>query len=101
MFLDGPNAKERDAVHVVFAGEKVRPEYAFPDPDVEPTEAGDGFRVLPLEALVRMKLTSYRLKDRVQIQDMIGVGLVDASWLDRLPPPLDDRLRELLNDPEG
>src|SRR4051812_37518722 len=27
MFLDGPAAKARDAVHVIFAGEKVRPEY--------------------------------------------------------------------------
>src|SRR2546422_9634107 len=27
MFLDGPNAKARDAVHVVFSGEKVRKEY--------------------------------------------------------------------------
>src|SRR5437773_1869407 len=26
MFLDGPTATARDAVHVVFAGEKVRPE---------------------------------------------------------------------------
>ena len=30
MFLDGPNAKARDAVHIVFAGEKVRQEYALP-----------------------------------------------------------------------
>src|SRR5438128_460279 len=28
LFLDGPSAKARDAVHVVFAGEKVRREYA-------------------------------------------------------------------------
>src|ERR1700748_3755334 len=27
MFLDGPDAKARDAVHVVLAGEKVRPDY--------------------------------------------------------------------------
>ena len=27
MFLDGPTAKGRDAAHVIFAGEKVRPEY--------------------------------------------------------------------------
>lgn len=27
MFLDGPNAKARDAVNVVFAGQKVRDEY--------------------------------------------------------------------------
>lgn len=34
MFLDGPSAKARDAVHVIFAGEKVRPEDAVPSPDV-------------------------------------------------------------------
>src|SRR5713101_1274894 len=32
MFLDGPKAKARDAVHVVFASEKVRPEYLLPAP---------------------------------------------------------------------
>ena len=26
MFLDGPGTKARDAVHVLFAGEKVRPD---------------------------------------------------------------------------
>src|SRR3954467_8424083 len=30
LFLDGPGAKARDAVHVIFAGEKVRPEYVLP-----------------------------------------------------------------------
>jgi hypothetical protein len=101
MFLDGAEAKARDAVHVVFAGEKVRPEYAYPVPDFEPTEAADGYRMLALESLLKMKLTSFRDKDRVHIRDLIGVGLVDASWLDRIPAPLDDRLRELLDDPEG
>src|SRR2546427_6336150 len=27
MFLDGPDAKARDAVHIVFAAERVRPQY--------------------------------------------------------------------------
>ena len=27
-----------------------------------------------------MKLTSFRRKDQVHIQDMIGVGLIDATW---------------------
>src|SRR5881275_1555743 len=57
-FLDGPDAKARDAVHVVFAGEKVRPEYDLPAPDVTESEKLDQFRLLSLEALVRMKLTS-------------------------------------------
>src|SRR3972149_12172971 len=35
MFLDGPDAKARDAIHVVFAGEKVRPEYVLPAPAVD------------------------------------------------------------------
>jgi hypothetical protein len=48
-----------------------------------------------------MKLTSFRRKDQVHIQDMIAAKLVDASWCDRLQPSLADRLRELLADPEG
>ncbi len=39
MFLDGPKAKARDAVYVVFAGEKVRREYALAAPDVAESES--------------------------------------------------------------
>jgi hypothetical protein len=101
MFLDGPGAKARDAVHVIFSGEKVRPEYVLPVPDVAESEAAEKFRVLSLDALVRMKLTSFRDKDRMHLRDMIGVGLIDASWRDRLPPELAERLQELLDNPEG
>src|ERR1700677_945055 len=31
-FLDGPDAKARDAVHVIFAGERIRADYALPAP---------------------------------------------------------------------
>jgi hypothetical protein len=101
MFLDGADAKARDAVHVLFAGEKVRAEYPEPTPDVEPHDLDPPFRVLPLESLVRMKLTSFRLKDQVHIQDLIGVGLIDETWPDRLPPELANRLRTILANPEG
>jgi hypothetical protein len=101
MFLDGPTAKARDTVHVVFAGEKVRPEYVLPVPDVAESELGSTFRLLGLEALVRMKLTSFRRKDQVHLLDMIGVGLVDNTWLGRLLPDLAARLQELLDNPEG
>ncbi|MFN9969319.1 MAG: hypothetical protein ACK58T_05415, partial [Phycisphaerae bacterium] len=60
MFLDGPDAGARDAVHVMFAGEKVREEYPEPVPEVEPFELIQSARILPLESLVRMKLTSFR-----------------------------------------
>src|SRR3954447_9970222 len=32
MFLDGPNGRPRDAVHILFAGEKVRAHYSVPAP---------------------------------------------------------------------
>jgi hypothetical protein len=101
MFLDGPTAKARDAVHIVFAGEKVRQEYQQSAPDVEQSKSTGTFRVLDLDALLRMKLTSFRDKDRVHIRDLIEVGLVDERSLGGLPEELATRLRELLENPEG
>ena len=101
MFLDGPGAKARDAVHVLFAGERVRSDDCVPAPQVEQSEPTATFQVVTLESLMRMKLTSYRRKDQVHILDMIDVGLVDETWLSRLPSALSDRLKELLDDPEG
>lgn len=100
-FLDGCDAKARDAVHVIFAGERVRPDYALPAPDVTESEPADTFRVLRLDALVRMKLTSFRDKDRTHLRDLIGVGLVDESWRPKLPGELAARLQSLLDTPEG
>jgi hypothetical protein len=101
MFLDGPDAKPRDAVHVIFAGERVRPEYPLPAPDVTESEESAAFRVVRLDALVRMKLTSFRDKDRTHLRDMISVGLIDESWRANLPDELGSRLQALLDTPEG
>ena len=101
MFLDGPRAKVCDAVHIVMAGEKVRDSYVLPAPSVTESERAGAFRVLKLEALVRMKLTSFRDKDRTHLRDLIEVGLVDSSWPERLPNVLGARLQQLLDTPEG
>jgi len=101
MFLDGPGSKARDAVHVVFAGEKVRPEYAAAVPDVAESVSFRTYRVLGLEPLIRMKLTSYRDKDKMHVRDMIGIGLIDASWPARFPEELAARLQHLLDTPDG
>jgi hypothetical protein len=101
MFLDGPQAKARDAVHLVFAAEKVREEYVAPAPDVTESEAADQFRILTLESLVRMKLTSFRDKDRTHLRDLIDVGLIDASWTGRFSSELGQRLQLLLDNPDG
>ncbi|MBE3123278.1 MAG: hypothetical protein IMZ65_00565 [Planctomycetes bacterium] len=100
-FLDGPDAKPREAVHIVFANEKVRPREPLPNPDVTESEQAELFCVLSLEALVRIKLTAFRDKDRTHLRDLIEVGLLGASWLPKLPDILADRLRQLLENPEG
>ena len=101
VFLDGPQAKARDAVHIVFANEKVRPHEALPNPDVTDSEPAERFRVLSLDALARIKLTAFRDKDRVHLRDLIEVGLVDSSWPARFPPELAVRLQSLLDSPGG
>jgi hypothetical protein len=101
LFLDGADARPRDALHVVMAGEKIRPEYATPAPDVSESVKPEHFRLLALESLVRMKLTSFRRKDQVHLLDMLGVGLIDATWPARLPHELAARLQTLIDTPEG
>jgi hypothetical protein len=102
MFLDGPRAKVREGVHLIFADEKVNEESIEPSPsvsEVDPTHPD--FRLIDLLALVTMKLTSYRDKDRVHRRDMMEIGQLDASWLPRVPPSLRQRLQDLLDDPDG
>jgi hypothetical protein len=101
IFLDGPEASVRDAIHVVPAGEKIHPNNPLPSPDVSESEDADAFQLIGLDALVRMKLTSFRDKDRTHLRDLIELGLVDESWLERVPPVIRSRLDELLRHPEG
>jgi hypothetical protein len=101
MFIDGPQGRPSGGVHILFAGEKVKPEYEHASPDLDESERAAEFQVTTLPALVRMKLVSNRLKDKVHLLDLIGVGLIDATWPARFPPPLGDRLQELLDNPDG
>jgi hypothetical protein len=101
MFLDGPNGRPRDAVHLLFAGEKVKQIYSEPAPNLAALEWNELHRMIALEPLVIMKLTSFRDKDRTHLRDMIGVGLLDQSWISRLPAELAPRLQELLDNPDG
>lgn len=101
LFLDGPEAKAREAVHVVFALEKVRPDSPVSSPDVTESEQADQFQLVTLKGLVRMKLAAFRDKDRTHIRDLIDVGLIDSSMLDDLEPELRDRLQLILDTPDG
>ena len=46
-------------------------------------------------------LTAWRDKDRTHLRDLVAVGLINATWPARLPPPLGDRLQQLFDDPNG
>ncbi len=100
IFLDGPDAKARDAVHIVIAGEKVRPDYTAPAPDVSDSVNLGQFHLITLEALVRMKLTSFRDKDRTHLRDLLEIGLIDGAWVGRLGTELGSRLQQLIDSPE-
>jgi hypothetical protein len=100
-FRDGPASKSSDAVHLLFTGERTMPDDLLPSPEIVTAFDPANFHVLKLDKLVVMKLVSHRLKDRVHLRDLVGVGLIDRSWLGKVSPELADRLQQILDTPEG
>ncbi len=101
MFRDGAEGKPSEAIHLLFAGEKTRPDHLWPAPEIVLVDGPERFPVIALDSLVMMKLMSNRDKDRTHIRDLIGVGLVDHSSLSKLPPQLADRLQQILDTPDA
>jgi hypothetical protein len=101
MFRDGVEGKPSEAVHLLFAGEKTRPADELPAPEIRTVDNPENYRVITLESLVEMKLTSNRDKDRMHLRDMLAVHLIDSSWLTKLPPELAERLQHILDTPDG
>jgi len=96
MLVDAAKPRASTAVHLIFIREKVRPDYLEPVPDFsEPVRTAEGVPLAPVADLVRMKLTSYRLKDRVHIQDMDSVNLITPEIEGGLSEPLRARLAEI------
>jgi hypothetical protein len=100
-FIDGPQGKPSEGVHLLFAGEKLKPSDLEELPTLEESERAIEFQVISLEGITRMKLIAWRRKDQVHLLDLIGVGLLDESWPSRFTPALGARLQELLDDPNG
>jgi hypothetical protein len=99
MFLDHDNPNPRRAVHLVWAGEKVRATDETATPSSDRRESlGPDLWVVPLADLVQMKLQANRDQDRVHLRDMIDVGLVSRGLLETLPTTLAARLDELLTE---
>jgi hypothetical protein len=95
MLVDSAKPTARSAIHLVFVGEKVRKEYPEPVPFSPPAKTVEGALIAPVADLVRMKLTSFRLKDRVHLQDMDRVHLITPEIEAGLPEILRQRLAEV------
>src|SRR5260370_2960376 len=68
MFIDGPQGRPSGGVHILFAGEKVRPDYEHASPDLNESERAAEFQVTKLPALIKMKLIAWRDKDRTHLR---------------------------------
>jgi len=94
MLVQRGEPSARRAVHMIFTGEKVRPEYTEPVPELGNARVVKGIRLVPLENLVRMKLTSFRAKDEAHINDLDEVGLITPEIESGLADVLRQRLAQ-------
>jgi len=95
MLVQADQPSARRAIHLVFAGERVRPEYVEPTPELGPHRQLRGLRLIPLADLIRMKLTSFRTQDETHLKDLDKVGLITPEIEAGLPPILAARLAQL------
>lgn len=98
MLLYGNTDSARNAVHLVFSGELVRPNQAVPNPPIAPEKKrihGAEVMVIPVADLLRMKLSSYRDKDRVHVRSLDAAGLVTPDVEAKLPAELAARLHHI------
>jgi hypothetical protein len=96
LLVDTQEPDRRSAAHFVFVGEKVRPDYEEAVPEFSaPVRTQEGVLLAPARDLIRMKLTSFRLRDRVHLQDMDAVGLITPEIEAELPGLLRARLKEV------
>jgi len=95
MLVQAREPSARRAVHLVFAGEKVRPEYPEPTPELGPYRSIQGIRVIPLADLIRMKLSSFRASDEAHLKDLDESGLITPDLEAGLAPILRERLAQV------
>ena len=98
MLLYGETDSARNAVHLIFSGELVRPNQASPNPPIAPEKKwihGGEVMVIPVADLVRMKLGSFRDKDRVHVRSMDAAGLITPEVEAHLSAELSTRLQHV------
>jgi hypothetical protein len=95
MLVQADQPSARRAIHLVFTGEKVRPEYHELTPELGPYRQIRGLRLIPLPDLVRMKLTSFRAKDEAHLKDLDEAGVITPDVEAGLSPMLAERLAQV------
>jgi hypothetical protein len=95
MLEQAEGAAARRAVRLWFTGERVRPEYPEAVPEFAECRRIQGIRLIPLAELVRMKLTSFRLKDQTHLKDLEEAGLITPEIESGLSEMLRARLAEV------
>lgn len=70
-------------------------------PEIQTVNDPANFSVITLESLTLMKSTSNHNIDCTHLRDMVGVGLLDRTWLTKLPPELADRLKHIFDTPDA
>lgn len=96
IFVDKVEHSRRRGIHIVIAGEKIRPSYPYPAPEVsEVKRSKEGYYILDLLPLIKMKLISFRDKDRVHLADMLSVGLITEDIKNSLPDNLLEKLKRI------
>ncbi|MDQ6760362.1 MAG: hypothetical protein M3Z32_10945 [Acidobacteriota bacterium] len=95
MLVQEAHPSARKAVHLVFTGEKVRPDYVQATPEFGSYQSVQGLRLIPLADLVGMKLTSFRAKDEAHLKDLDEAGLITPEIEAGLSSFLRERLRQV------
>jgi hypothetical protein len=88
MLVQSGAASARRAVHLIFTGERVKPDYPEAAPAIGACRKLQGVRLIPLADLVHMKLTSFRLKDQAHLKDLDEARLIS--------PEIENGLSEIL-----
>lgn len=97
VFMEASDPLPSQGVHVIVANEKVRASAHLRAPDVMmATRSVSGHMVLDLLPLVLMKLDAFRLRDQTHLVDMLSIGLIDPTWVEKLPTDLKPRFQRIL-----
>ena len=96
MLVDAEEPRASTAIHIIFVNEKVRTEYLEAVPGFsEPTRTEEGILLAPVADLVKMKLTSFRMKDQLHLKDLDSAHLITPEIEAGLTEALRGRLAEV------